>query len=60
MQMSFKNETSLVTLAGSRLQVGVVSVATVGGAVPFHEVRFLTTGFTSANLLTQHTVRGAG
>lgn len=53
-------ETNLVTLAGSCLHVSVVSVAAVGGAVPFHEVCLLTTGFTSANLLTQRTVGGAG
>lgn len=53
-------QAALVTSAGPRLLVGVVSVAAVGGAVTFHEVRRLPTGFTPADLLTQRTVGGAG
>lgn len=55
----FKQE-DFVTLAGPCLLVGVVTVATVGCAVTFHQVSLLTTGFASADFLTQCAVGGAG
>lgn len=50
----------VVTLAGPCLLVGVITAATVGCAVTFHQVSLLTTGLTPAHLLTQRAVGGAG
>lgn len=53
-------QADIVTLAGLCLLVGVVTMATAGRAVTFHQVSLLTTGYTLADFLTQRAVGGAG